>query len=506
MKKTLLAVVALGAALRFWAALSGSPRAPLPADPQEGYFAAGLNWVDAGVFTPDAATLYPQPFRGPLYPAFLGLAQSFGGVRAAALAQAALSTAGIAAAYGLAAGLSGPAAGLLAAGLTAFDPSCADAARFDLHLFYGLLALALAWAAGLWLRKPGDGASALFGLLLGASFLCRSAHVLSLPLLAAASRRPRPLALAFGAALLALAPYVLRNRLQFGRAGLDAGWGAYSLYAAAAGVDHTAPVDLVRALAEKAEPGFAARHRGMPEEQAALAALAWREALARPGDWLLGVPRRLWRLWGPVLPGLLLALVFLWKARRSPEALGAGAVLLSFSGYAGIAVQPRYVDAARPLLWTLAACGAVCLLKKEKPAPEPRPARALAAVFAGVYALSLALFTREAWLFGWPSDRAKLAAAAAGLSTPAGRAKTLVGEGMVLYAAKDFKGAEASFRGALEAAPGDLQAAMSLASLLKELGRAAEAREALDKALFHARGDALEGKARELRAELKRPR
>jgi len=220
----LLGPLFLGAGLRFTHAWSCFHSRTPHALPQWAYYETGLGLLSYKTYTPDIVNLQPKAWRGPLFPAFIALAESLwkhplpGHVY---LAQALLSTSAIPLAFALGCLLVSPLAGFWASLWMALDfGQIASVTSLNVHGFYSLCILALAACLALWAEKPGWKASALCGLCLGASLLCRTAHYLLIGLLPLAAvfwswdlrqGLRRASLLAFFAALC-LAPFLLRRQ------------------------------------------------------------------------------------------------------------------------------------------------------------------------------------------------------------------------------------------------------------------------------------------------------
>jgi len=415
----LLGPLFLGAGLRFTHAWSCFHSRTPHALPQWAYYETGLGLLSYKTYTPDIVNLQPKAWRGPLFPAFIALAESLwkhplpGHVY---LAQALLSTSAIPLAFALGCLLVSPLAGFWASLWMALDfGQIASVTSLNVHGFYSLCILALAACLALWAEKPGWKASALCGLCLGASLLCRTAHYLLIGLLPLAAvfwswdlrqGLRRASLLAFFAALC-LAPFLLRDFRQFGRlVWLDTGWGSYNLLTAAMGETGTARVEHALEKAEALEPGFRQSLSGDElEEQVRLRRLALRSILSRPLSYLRGFLERLRLFWEPIWPALLLSLLALVLNPKNRGLQALFLVAASFVGYGVTGMYEEYPVAAMPVLSVLAGCGLASLFPS-RPPREPRLAWALPA-FAGLflffYAALLGFFCEEWRRYGWPS-------------------------------------------------------------------------------------------------------
>ena len=231
---TLLAIVAFGAGLRVHEAVA--PGRYLSAD-ERSYARVATSLADHGVY---AAPGLADPWHwAPGTPALFAAAHlaapwadgdgSVQQLRSVFWAQAAVGTALIVVAFLLAAGIAGPAAGLLAAGAVAAYPPLVSATGDLVSEPLGALTLALAMLAllGAW-RRPSWRRLALAGAALGVALLVR-ADTLALPVLLGAAwvlfarrRTATRTALAQGAVLalvplLVVAPWIAYASTQAGR-------------------------------------------------------------------------------------------------------------------------------------------------------------------------------------------------------------------------------------------------------------------------------------------------
>ncbi len=486
--------------------------------PQEEYFLSSVMLRSEGVYASDPGG-GPRTGHGPLYTTFLAAVQAGGrpSPRRARMAQAALGALGALAAWGLGAALLSPAAGALAAAFVSLDPSLAASARdLDVHGFYGLVLLLLACAAAWWAERDGDRPSGnLLGLALGTSLLCRSAHLASAPLIAAAAfawwgrsglRRAARVLLIAAAVLV---PWTVRNYIHTGHViPLDAGTGAYNLIAAADGGDHAVRIDEAFAIAERRSPGFGAAHLDQPIElrEAALVRLARRMILEAPGDYARGCARRLAAFWLSLWPFLLPALYAALRRDASRGVKAAALIAASLSAYAAIGQGVGYTLAAEPLLAALAGIGAAALAGRPAKRGSPAAWRAAFPLGAAIAATAVlcalltpldAMASRRAGrpdcgppaapIAAFLDDGVRLAGEGWYLAPWAGtlRARPDVCAGMAAFSSGDPAAAARSFDAAAALAPRDPEIRVSLAVALGAAGdrkralRECEAAEAL---------------------------
>lgn len=476
--------------------------------PQEEYFLSSVMLLSSGVYSVDPGGT-PQAGRGPLYTTFLALTQLGAerpSPRRARAAQAVLGALVALVAWGLGARLLSPAAGALAAAFVALDPLLVDSVRsLDVHGFYGAVILLLAFAAANWAERKGDPTSGnLLGLALGVSLLCRSAHLLVVPMLAAAAfawwgrvglRRTARVLLVAAAVLL---PWTLRNYAHTGRIiPLDAGVGAYNLLAAADGGDHAVRYDEAFAIAERLEPGFSARHRDEPEpvRDAAVLRLALRAIASSPWAYARGCARRLSVFWLPLWFLLIPAAFAGISTRASRGTKAAALVAAAFAAYAAIGLGEGYRLGVEPLLAALAGVGLAGLMKHKAAAKAPSPwaAAPLAAAVGAAAVLCLiltpfdALASRRTWeadcrppaglLAAFLDDGVRLAGDGWYLSPWAGtlRARPDVCAGMAAFKAGDSLEAVRRFDAAAALAPRDPEIRVSLAVALGAAGQKSRA-------------------------------
>jgi tetratricopeptide (TPR) repeat protein len=477
-------------------------------DQEEGYYEQGVAFLSRGVFSLGLDDARPRSWRAPLFPAFAALSElpfPTPNPWHLRLAQQALSVLGIALAFWLGALAAGPWAALAGASLLALDPEqILSANSLNVHAFYGLGLLGLAGAGALWAQKPERRRGALLGAAFGATLLTRSAHFLSVPLVLgigawrgdgwrkAAERAAWPLAVL--AAMLA--PWTLRNAIQFGRfAPLDANRASVNFYAASLGDMESSTVMGAMRRAEAERPGIVAlTERDWDPAFLILLELARRHVRENPLRYAQTTWERTRLLYGAWWPALLAAGYGLWRRRSSRAALAAGAVGASLAAYGLVGVQPNYVDTARPLLAVLLGWGLVSIVdtaggRAEKPGAAPTAAAWGAAAFAAILAAALlladGLVLREPLLARLRSDGTVARAESLGdgradaLSLLLRRRATRPGDadaaalarrGTAAFLAGDAKGAEALLSRAQALAPGDPEIALSLGVCLDGRG------------------------------------
>lgn len=396
--------------------------------PGWGHYQTGLSLLTRQFFSFDLFGGFALPGRGPLYPSFLALAElPFSSPHPgwALLATALLSTASIALAYNLGSRLVSPLAGLGAALCLALDPfSIKAVSSLNVHAFYSLVLISTASAVVAWAEKPDARTGVWAGLCLGASLLCRGAHLLLVSLLTGAlfiwegrkKQAWRTWATAVGAAFILLAPVALRQSLQAGRVMiLDSGTGSYGLFTAAMGNDEIASESRAIELAETLRPGIGEAHvHDVPGLEASLRKLAVSEILAHPGRYLRGVLRRLWFFWLPLAPALLLGGWALWKDRKNRGLQALALCLASLSGYAAIGISDEYRLAAHPLAAVLGGCGLGLLFDRNGKPDAKRAAwgRSFGEGWLVACAAAALLFLgAELIRYGWPARPAPLPAA-----------------------------------------------------------------------------------------------
>ncbi|MDP3540986.1 MAG: glycosyltransferase family 39 protein [Elusimicrobiota bacterium] len=372
------ALVLAGGALRAHQAWSHRD-VYLPASMQEeGYYETAIGLLSYRTFSIGVPNATPRSWRGPIYPVFIALVESFspvpepGRVR---LAQAALATLSILLVFVLGWTVVSPPAGLLAAALLAFDANHAAAVTsLNIHGFYSFLVLAICAALILWSERPTAKTTLLTGVFMGLTLLCRSSHFLLVPFMAAAAWRWRPLtgprwrapALLILGAALALAPMAARNRAVTGRWLLfpDAYGGAVALFGATTGKQGLMSYSVEQALelAEEAEPGFKASEPASSDLHAAILDLAVRRIAADPLGFAAQCLGRLALLARAAWLPLFLGLAGLALQRRNRRLQIALLLAFSFGSYSVAGGAPEHQAAARPLFYLLAGCGGAILL------------------------------------------------------------------------------------------------------------------------------------------------
>jgi len=318
----------------------------------------------------------PSAYRAPLYPLFLAALRRLGAAAPgdARLVQAFVGGAAVWLAYQLGAAAAGPAAGLAAMALTAFDPAqVLLPTSLYTECVFGVLVLLAAWALARYRELPSASRAAAFGAAVGLSALCRSTLLLAPALLLlgapGAGRGLRHALAAAAVALAVLSPWALRNALTFGRPILsESGVAGPVLYYASEGRVYAPPRE------DSVEP-MRTMYRSLPPAEWDAFALrsAAANVRARPARYGASVVRRAWRLWAdPYLPYLLHdhpALSGALETGRDWDALSAacqGAFLVVALLAALAAAGP-----ARPAVWAALAL----------------------ALYSGVYALA-AVFAR----------------------------------------------------------------------------------------------------------------
>lgn len=179
-----------------------------------------LNRIPAADFSPFSN--YPI-FHPPLYPYFLAVLHSiFGSLLAIKIVQALIGSVLIPAVFRIALAVSGPRAGLIAAGLAAFYP---EMIWYSAHFWCETLFLSLVWWAVERLlfadRLASRRAALAAGLLIGLAVLTRETVLYLLPLgawwvFAARPRRGILAGLVLAGSLAVVLPWTMRNWIQFG--------------------------------------------------------------------------------------------------------------------------------------------------------------------------------------------------------------------------------------------------------------------------------------------------
>ncbi|MBI3551000.1 MAG: tetratricopeptide repeat protein [Elusimicrobia bacterium] len=511
----LSALLLIGAALRFWFAWTWYGHYEPRADHDEGYYESGIGLLSAHAFSTGIPATVPRSWRGPIYPSFIALVESPfsrpspGHVR---LAQAALSSVSVGLVFVLAQAAASPAAGLAAAGWLALHPAqIALVSSLNIDGFYSFWILVVALAVLVWIRRGGDDASsAALGLALGASLLCRSSHYLLVPLLAVAAplwwgrrlKAARAAALFLAATVLALAPMIARNALQF-REFIplpDRNAGAVVFFAGAMGEGSNCSLERALELAETFSPGF--KSRGLSEEalHSAFFHLALRRILDDPLRYARRCLANAFAIWAPLWLYALLAACALVLAPGRFAVAGLGLVAASFCGYAVGGGTAEHMAAAVPLLCALGGIALASALTRlglrmpaalAKPVAAPRAfSFAVLAVAAAMYAamtVFIALESRE-WRRTTASERApdarelevlRLAASSGDQESQAAYAAALFQSG---DAAKAAVATRAARSGSAKAGLPELFQRAELFRRRKEYGRALRvAREILDR-------------------------
>lgn len=413
-------VLLLAAAARLWMALQAGSHFPWW-DSDLGYYGHGQVLLAYKLFSTAGSGLFPEAWRGPLFPSFIAAASSAAKEASPApvyLAQAAAGAAAAAACLAVAARLGGAPAGLLAALWLTLDFEAVEAVvDLDVHGYYMACLFAAAAAASRWAERPDRRFGALLGAALGVAALCRAAHFAVLPALAPAAVRwwgwkdgLRRCALVAAAAALAYLPFQARSWFQFRTTQVtDTRFGSWPLMTAAVGQVMAPTVEKAEAVARAVDPGFDAA----PDRILRLKQTALRQILRHPARFALGWLKRVLYMLEPYWLGLALGALAAWRIRRRGLT-----VLLVFAagfvgGYAVIGQTPRYRLPLSPIVAVLGACGAFCLARRPPSPDRPRPwleAAAGAAPALG-YAAALLFLALEYFLWGgWPSSPHALAA------------------------------------------------------------------------------------------------
>ncbi|MBI5881808.1 MAG: glycosyltransferase family 39 protein [Elusimicrobia bacterium] len=369
-----LAVV-LGVSLR-WAEVR-----PTRADAGADYkaLAAGLRSIHTLGFDLDSG---PSARRGVVFPAFIAVVDPASPEEPPRLprAQALLSGLGIIMAAALAARLCSPWAGTLAAFLVASHPGLIEpSVSYNIEFLFGLMLIAASLAVVRWLREPSPASAAAAGLCVAAGLMCRSV-LFAFPLFLCVLLRlikpgrsipGRQLGIFLAVSYLALAPWVLRNRLRLKAfIPFEQHLTADTLLAASGG---EVEFDTARpAVAElRASSGC-----GLITDSGCLLEAARRAILADPVRYIVSSSKRLWRglTYHPLAAvgaGLGLALML---ARGDLPALSLAALCLYyFLIYAPFAVVPRFFEPLLPILLVLDGCAVVLLVRRVKTAWRGRP-------------------------------------------------------------------------------------------------------------------------------------
>lgn len=356
----LLLVCALGFTLRWSKASRLDGPESFKAASRIDYYEFGRSLREIGVL---GWSGWPSAFRGPVYPALLSAVESYRAdthPRAPAMdALTGLFETSVAA--GTALQLFSPPAALAAAALAAFHPGMSSPLPGSrIEAVFGLLVCLVMLALIDWSRAPTWRATLLLACAIGVSILCR-AVLFAFPLVLAgavmASWLPAPgrgklWALVLVPYLL-LAPWVLRNAVQFGRfIPFDDHAATRNLFAATVGVIENAPGSYQDILAIEADP------HGTPAAtpELRMLALARRNILASPLTYAGSCLRRL----AFVLrlhPWLLLLALAGALRRRAAAGSRALALLCLYYILAHIpmTMEARYMEPLLPLLIVLAA-------------------------------------------------------------------------------------------------------------------------------------------------------
>jgi len=195
-----------------------------------GYHWLAINLIERGVFSMNTEPPYRSDnVRAPLYPLFIAAWYAVNGPdpRAVALMQAVLDSTTVAVVFRLGRRVAGQRAGLLAALLYAFHPAswrfCNEVLT---EILFGLLLTASLWMFARYILSGRNRDALWCGLLSGLSILCKP-NVQFLPLVllgiliqglyTGRRRLWRGAAIITVTIALMLAPWVIRNRIVFGR-------------------------------------------------------------------------------------------------------------------------------------------------------------------------------------------------------------------------------------------------------------------------------------------------
>jgi 4-amino-4-deoxy-L-arabinose transferase-like glycosyltransferase len=284
-------------------------------------------------------------FRSPLYALFLALSLALGGVTVALVLQGALAGLTAALVGDLAARAAGRRAGWFAFGVAmVWPPTWQYAGQLMSETLYTALVVAMVWAcvrAEMSRRWRG---AAIAGLLAGLAVLTRSQGALVVPAVAVAlAWRWRRGALVFAcAALLAWAPWVVRNALHFEAFVPLLTSGGMNAWASATGEPIERAWELQGGMNDIGERGIDRHFYQLAREATARdPAGAMRRAAKRAVGYAVPVERDLWTaLHRAIWPLALCAL--LWASTRRALAL-PGAVWLAHGAAAVLVlVNARY--------------------------------------------------------------------------------------------------------------------------------------------------------------------
>lgn len=303
-------------------------------------------------------------FRGPIYPALLSVVESYRSDRrprmpALQALMGALETQ-IAAVAALE--LFSPAAGLAAAAVTAFHPEMTTPPPgCRIEMVFGLLMCLVTWALIRWSCGPTWGATLLLAFCIGVSLMCR-AVLFAFPIILvcavlAGLRHPPGRGKLWALLLvpyLVLAPWILRNAIQFGRfIPFDDHAATRNLYAASLGYvvnSDFGPYQDILAVESDPQGALAAD----PEEH--MLALTWRNIKASPGAYAVSCARRLLHVLRLHPWLLLLALAGSVKRREDSAARALSLLCLYYIlAHIPMTLEPRYMEPLLPLLAVLGA-------------------------------------------------------------------------------------------------------------------------------------------------------
>jgi len=302
-------------------------------------------------------------FRGIGYPALISIVEDFQSDRRpwTPVLQAILGAAEAPLAAAIAMDLFSPEAGFAAGAMAALHtgvgrsiPGC------QIETLFGCLVCLIAWALVRWCRAPSWRGTLLLSFFIGISLLCRAVFfafpaVLILAVIAGALPSPGrgKLWTLIIAPYLLLAPWLLRNAVQFGRIiPFEDHAATRNFYAATRGVINNtvgAPYQDVLALEQPSPKNVLS---ATPEAQMFFVAL--RNIRSQPGTYLISCLRRLIHLLS--LHPLLLFLAIAGAVRRR-AAIGTRALAILCGYYAAVLVpmtlEVRYMEPMLPILAVL---------------------------------------------------------------------------------------------------------------------------------------------------------
>jgi len=416
----LLPLCLFGGGLRFyWAYAFRNVYAP-QSNAFEHYYEIGIAVLSNHAFGVGIPSIGPQIYRGPFFPSFIAGVESLFAVPSPGhivYAQAILSTLCILVAYAMGRKWVSPMAGCLAAAWMALDLEQVMAiSKLNIHGFYGIVLLALAWAIAEWVYRGSRKNAIVLGVLFAGSLLCRSSHYLLPLLLFGASfywfRRAKRGVLGILSVFLwlciFLSPLTLRNIIQFNQfVPLGAYQGAWAFLS---GTLHDRDKDPHVRSWEIYDSIAVAEDDSQKQltKKRELMRVAWRNIINDPMGYMQLCLKRVVQFWKPMVWAVFLGLFALLQYRKNKGIQALGLVALSLCGYGILNLQLVYGLAARPLLAVLAGCGLSALVYKAIVVPNPKtrnkgdalvmwaPAALLLAM-GTIYLLMVALLGLEIW-------------------------------------------------------------------------------------------------------------